>query len=87
MKIDRTIPPHCIILVTELIWEGDWTEIETLFFNAMRNTGSFFHILDYSEFIELLKISSGNAKILDSCLLQRCQFSYKKNTIKIKGIS
>lgn len=87
LNIDRTIPPHCIILVTELILDGDWTKIETLFFNAMRNTGSFFHLIDYGEFIELLKICSNNPKALDYYLFQRCQLSYEKNTIKIKGIS
>lgn len=34
LQIDRTEPPHCIILITELMHCGDWKEIEVELINA-----------------------------------------------------
>ena len=48
-------PFHCIVLLTELMHDGDWTNIEEQLRQAMIETGDFFHILDLQELITLLK--------------------------------
>jgi len=69
----RDKPPHCIVLLTELMHWGDWREIEALLVEAMRTTGGFFHLFDLREFIALLKGSRGNAALLDYNLMERCK--------------
>lgn len=86
IEVDREQPPHCIVLITELMHWGDWEEITKLLFEAMRETGAFFHLLDLRELIALLKASSGRAEILDYNLMQRCKFCMEKNTVLIRGI-
>lgn len=71
LDVDRKIPPHCIILITELIHSGDWTKIENELFHAISSTGAFFHLLDFRELISLLKTSSGKPELLDYNLMKR----------------
>ncbi|MCI9038577.1 MAG: hypothetical protein HFJ29_01645 [Clostridia bacterium] len=85
IDVCRSKTPHCIILIPELIHDGDWSEIEKLLFETIKKTGTFFHILDLSEFIELLKASCGNPKIVDCNLMKRWELSMEKHTIHIKG--
>lgn len=84
--VDRRPPPHCIILITELMHCGDWTDITNHLFYAMEQTGAFFHILDLREFITLLKQSSGNPILMDYNLMQRCNLCFEKKSIHIRGI-
>ena len=66
-------PLHCIVLITEFPHNGDWSDIKSKLFSAMSDTGDFFHILDLQELIVLLKCSSGDAKLLDYNLMERCK--------------
>ena len=84
--VDRSIPPHCIILITELMTCGDWEKITNLLIEAMEQTGTFFHLLDLREFITLLKQSSGDPKLIDYNLLERCKFFMEKKSVFIRGI-
>lgn len=85
LEIDRNQPPHCIILITELMHWGDWREIEVRLIEVMKQTGAFFHLLDLSEFIALLKGSSGKAELLDYNLLERCKLFVEKKSIFIRS--
>lgn len=84
--VDRSQPPHCIVLITELITSGDWNEIAELLINAVQQTGAFFHIIDFREFITLLKQSSGDPKLIDYNLMERCKICLEKRSVLIRGI-
>jgi len=83
--VNRTLPPHCIILITELMHWGDWEEIVNQLMEAMKQTGTFFHLLDLHEFIALLKGSSGKAELLDYNLMERCKLFVEKQSVFIRS--
>lgn len=83
---NRNIPPHCIVLITELMTCGNWDDITNQLFDAMEQTGAFFHILDFREFITIINQSSGNPKLIDYNLMERCKFCMEKKSILIRGI-
>ncbi|MER0202866.1 MAG: hypothetical protein DU480_03210 [Nitrosomonas sp.] len=83
LDVVRNKPAHCIILITELMHWGDWQEIETQLIEAMRSTKAFFHLLDLSEFIVLLKASSGKAGLFDYHLMERCKVFVKNGSVHI----
>ncbi len=78
-------PLHCIVLLTELTHEGDWSKLETQLRQAMIETGDFFHVLDLRELITLLKTSSGKPELLDYNLIQRCKRFADSRTIHIRS--
>ncbi len=84
--VNRDIPPHCIVLITELMECGNWDEISEQLLNAIKQTGALFHLLDLREFITLLKQSSGDPKLIDYNLVERCKFFIDKQSIFIRGI-
>lgn len=86
INVDRSIPPHCIILITELMTCGDWDTITQQMLDAMQQTGAFFHLLDLREFIVLLKQSSGDPKLVDYNLMERCKLFTEKKSVFIRGI-
>lgn len=77
-------PLHCIVLITEFPHNGDWSDIKSKLFSAMSDTGDFFHILDLQELIVLLKCSSGDAKLLDYNLMERCKASIENDSLYIR---
>lgn len=83
---NRSQPLHCIVLITELVTDGDWNEIAELVTDAVQQTGAFFHILDFCELITLLKQSSGDPKLVDYNLMQRCKYCLEKRTVLVRGI-
>ncbi len=85
LHIDRKQPPHCIVLITELMHWGDWSEIEIQLIEAMQITGAFFHLIDLREFISLLKGSSGRAELLDYNLMERCKLFMENRSIFIRS--
>jgi len=85
LHINRTQPPHCIVLITELMHWGNWKEIEDQLVEAMQLTGALFHLLDLREFIALLKGSAGKAELLDYNLIERCKLFVEKRSIFIRS--
>ena len=72
--------------ITELMTCGDWDEITQQMLDAMQQTGAFFHLLDLREFIVLLKQSSGDPKLVDYNLMERCKLFIEKKSVFIRGI-
>lgn len=85
LNLVRDKPPHCIVLITELMHWGEWQEVEMLLVEAMRTTGGFFHLFDLREFIVLLKVSRGNPMLLDYNLMQRCKTFVKHGSVFIRS--
>ncbi len=85
LNVVRDKPAHCIVLITELMHWGDWSEIEMQLIEAMQSTGAFFHLLDLTEFIVLIKGSAGNAQLLDYNLMKRCEVFVKNRSVHIRS--
>ena len=84
LSVVRDKPAHCIVLITELMHWGDWTEIERALMDAMLATGDFFHLFDLREFITLLKGSSGSGPLLDYHLMKRCEGFAKNGSVHVR---
>lgn len=82
--VDRTIPPHCIILITELMNSGNWDTIVNHLIEAMKSTGAFFSVIDLQELMTILKLCSGDPKLIDYNLMKRCELSVKKKSIHVR---
>jgi hypothetical protein len=61
--------------------EGDWSDIEHRMRRAIADTGEFYHLLDFSEFVYLAKIAKGRATHFDSLLIQRCRHFAETGTV------
>ena len=86
IDVDRTIPPHCIILVTELPDIGSWDNIVTHLIAAMKLTGAYFHVIDLLELINILKLCSCNPMLIDYNLIERCKLCIEKRSIHIRAV-
>lgn len=85
ISVDRSQPPHCIVLITELPPVGEWEEIVDLLCNAMKETGAFFHLLDFQELLMLLKGSSGDSALFDYNLMQRSKLFWETKSVFIRS--
>lgn len=85
LVFDRQQPPHCIVLISELMHAGDWSDVERELLEAMKTTGGFFHLLDLRELIMLLKASSGKAELVDYNLIERFKHFVEKRTVHIRA--
>ena len=85
ISVDRSQPPHCIVLITELPPVGEWEEIVELLCNAMKETGAFFHLLDFQELLMLLKGSSGDSALFDYNLMQRSKLFWETKSVFIRS--
>jgi hypothetical protein len=84
LSIERSQPPHCIVLITELIHHGDWSEVEKNLLSAIESTGAFFNILDLQELVFLLKTCSGKPELLDYNLMERTKKFIKCQSVHIR---
>lgn len=78
-------PIHCIVLLTELMHEGDWSEIEEALINAMIETGDYFHLFDLRELIILLKASNGEPHRFDYNLIKRCERFIESRSVHMRS--
>lgn len=85
LSIDRSQPPHCIILITEFLHSGDWREIQQQIYETFTSTGAFFNVLDLRELMTIIKQSSGRPEIIDYNLMQRCKMCMENHEIFIRG--
>ncbi|MGZ8219598.1 hypothetical protein [Methylomagnum sp.] len=84
INVDRLKPFHCMVLVTELMFDGDWTDIQERLIAATKETNDFFHLLDVDELVTLLKCSSGKAEIFDYNLMERWKAFIERKSVHIR---
>lgn len=83
---DRTLFPHGLIIVSEILPFGDWREVEILIVKAMLDGEMCLNVIDLVELMKLIKMSEGRREMFDYLLLQRRDEFIKKNAnIHIKG--
>lgn len=85
LTIDRSQPPHCIVLITELMECGDWSEVFKLMVEAIEGTGACFHLMDFREFMTIVKASSSKPELLDSNLMERCKLFCESPDVHIRS--
>lgn len=73
INLDTSLVPHCVVLVSELIPLGDWSEVEKEIILAMMNEKMYLHVMDYQEFMKYLKASMGRKERLDYYLMGRAE--------------
>jgi hypothetical protein len=83
---DREKPPHCIVLVTEMMHFGEWSDIEEKMTLAMKETGAFFHLIDLREFVMILKGSRGKPGLFDYNLIKRCEECVKLRSLHVRTL-
>jgi hypothetical protein len=85
LSINLEQPFHCIVLLTELMHDGDWQTVEQQLGQAMVETGDFFHILDLQELVTILKCSKGDPKLFDYNLMERCKHFAQSRTVHMRS--
>ncbi|WP_454804240.1 hypothetical protein [Mucilaginibacter phyllosphaerae] len=75
IAFDRTIVPHCIILVSELLPFGDWKEIEQKMFTAMIEHPMSLNVMDLRKFMSYIGLCRGSKKRQDASLVDRTEKS------------
>jgi len=73
IKLDTTLVPHCVVLVSELIPFGYWKDVEKEIILAMMNEKIYLHVMDCHEFIKYVKASLGRKEMLDYYLMGRAE--------------
>ncbi|HFS6714806.1 TPA: hypothetical protein ACH1K7_001969 [Proteus mirabilis] len=84
IKIINSDIKHCVVLVTEIMEYGDWSEIYKSIVLASKNSKAFFHVMDFREFVLILKSCNGNIKKINTNLIERFDFSLKKESVMIR---
>lgn len=77
-------PMHCIVLLTELMHEGDWTQVERSLRQAISDTGEFFHLLDLSELIYFAKVAGTRSTHFDALLMERFRHFVEIGSVHIR---
>ncbi|MDD4761286.1 MAG: nuclease-related domain-containing protein [Bacteroidaceae bacterium] len=87
IQFNKNIIPHCIVLVSELLPFGDWKEIVYEMMSVMIKERVYLHVLDLSEFMKYIKISSGKKEYLDFYLMERTKaFIENKSVFLVANI-
>lgn len=84
ISFDKSIKPHCIVLVSELLPFGDWKEIVHKMFTVMIEQPLFLHVMDLTEFMTYAGVSRGSKERLDLALMDRIEELINHKSIHIK---
>jgi len=84
IDFDRSICPHCIVLVSELLPFGDWKEIELKMMTTMIEQPMYLHVMDLREFMTYIGFCRGNKERLDASLMDRTSQFVELQTIHIR---
>lgn len=79
-----TQPMHCIVLLTEMMHEGDWSQVARLRQRAISETGEFFHALDFAELNFMARIAKGRATNFDALLIERCRHFAERESVHLR---
>ncbi|PSK98313.1 nuclease-related domain-containing protein [Cecembia rubra] len=86
IELNKNIVPHCIVLVSELLPFGDWENIQKEILIAMCESKIFLNVLDFREFMTLVKNTKGKKEYLDYYLIQRTKKFVEYKNIHLRTI-
>lgn len=84
LSFDRSQPPHCIILVSELLPFGDWKAVEIKMMQAMIDQPMFLNVLDLRELMLYIGFSKGSKAHFDKSLMDRVDQFVKTQSIHMR---
>lgn len=84
IELDSEMTPHCIVLVSEIVHLGDWTNVDKHMADAAKKNNIFLHVMDLAEFILILKASSGKRELFDFNLMKRFEKWVEHRTIHMR---
>ena len=73
LQFDKSLCPHCVVLVSELLPFGDWKEVEFHILKAMMDQPMFLNVMDLKEFMHFIGHSKGSKHNLDYFLMERAK--------------
>lgn len=76
---------HCIIIISEMLCFGDWNNIEIMMLEAMASEKVYFHVIDFADFVNILKFSQGRVDYFDYALMVRAEKFYEIGNIFIRS--
>lgn len=85
IALNLSQPLHCVVLITEFIEDGDWTDVLMEMYNTALDADCFFHVLDLREFVTLLKISKGDPRHFDYHLMGRSEFCAENELLHVRS--
>jgi hypothetical protein len=86
IQFDKTLLPHCVVLVSELLPFGDWKVIEMKMFEAMIKVRMYLNVLDLKEFMRFVGMARGSRDRLDYLLIKRVEHFVKHRTIHLEAV-
>ena len=86
IEFKRNIVPHCIVLVSELLPFGDWENIQKEILRTMREANIYLNVLDFTEFMTLVKNTKGKKEYLDYYLMQRTEKFVEHDNIHLRTL-
>jgi len=86
IEFKRNIVPHCIVLVSELLPFGDWENIQKEILIAMSEAKIYLNVLDFREFMTLVKNTKGKKEYLDYYLMQRTEKFVEHDNIHLRTL-
>jgi hypothetical protein len=81
---DRSIVPHCIVLVSELLPFGDWKAVEMKMMEAMGEQSMYLNVLDLREFMLYIGYARGSKERFDVSLMDRVEQFVKVQSIHMR---
>ncbi len=85
INFDRSILPHMIIVVSELLPFGDWSDIVSEAIGLVRKSNVMVHILDLRELTLLVAVSE-NADAFDYNLMKRFRHFIQCKSVFIRSL-
>lgn len=83
IKFDKSLLPHCIVLVSDLMSFGNWTPIMLKMFQTMIDVPMQLHLMDLTELTRYIGYSKNNKYIFDYLLMERTKELVKNETVHI----
>jgi hypothetical protein len=83
IKFDRTLLPHCIVLVSDLLSFGDWTPTVMKMFQTMIDVPMQLHLMDLTEFMRYIGYSMKSKYQFDYLLMKRTEELVKHQSVHI----
>lgn len=85
ININREQDIHCIVIVSNLLATDAWDDVIGII-KRKSEKGLYFHVIEFPEFINTIKLSFSPTVIFEQCLLERYGAVVKHKILNIKGI-
>jgi hypothetical protein len=84
LHFDKSIVPHCIVLVSELFPFGEWKDIELKMMQAMIDQPMYLNVMDLRELMLYVGFAKGSKEQLDVSLMDRVEQFVKLQSIHMR---